>query len=104
MMEMADCTEIPGNVTNPLLKQLFEAADTVVMDQDSKYNYMKSILGEAEYEANLFDWKEEGLAEGKAEGRSEAARSIAAALLEKGVPTDLIASATGLSAEVIKEL
>lgn len=79
MMEMADCTEIPGNVTNPLLKQLFEAADTVVMDQDSKYNYMKSILGEA-------------------------ARSIAAALLEKGVPTDLIASATGLSAEVIKEL
>lgn len=70
-MEMADCKEIPGNLHDPLLERLFKAADTAKMKQDTKESYMKSILGEAEYEANLEDWKAEGRAEGLAEGKLE---------------------------------
>ena len=68
LMEMADCEEIPENLNDPLLVRLFKAADTARMKQDTKESYMKSILGEAEYEANLEDWKAEGLEEGLAEG------------------------------------
>ncbi len=54
------------------------------MKQDTKDSYMKSILGEAEYEANLEDWKEEGLAEGLA--------------------PELISSCTGLTVDEIEVL
>ena len=63
LMEMADCKDIPSNLDNPILEKLFKAADKEAMKQEEKENYMKSILGEAEYEANLYDWKKEGLEE-----------------------------------------
>ena len=84
LMEMADCTDIPDNLNAPLLERLFKAADTAKMKQDTKDSYMKSILGEAEYEANLEDWKEEGLEEGRAEGRAEGHAEGLAEGLEKG--------------------
>ena len=124
-MEMADCEDIPDNLNDPLLERLFKAADTAKMREDTKESYMKSILGEAEYEANLEDWKAEGLEEGRAEGREEGlaeglarglaegraeghaegraagskAKSyeIAAALKKAGIDTSIISSSTGLS-------
>ena len=45
---------------------------------------MKSILGEAEYEANLEDWKAEGLEEGRREGLAEGHREGRAEGLEEG--------------------
>ena len=71
LMEMADCKEIPDNLHDSLLERLFKAADTFSMKQDAKESYMKSIIGEAEYEANLEDWKAEGLEEGLKEGLKE---------------------------------
>ena len=68
LMEMADCEHIPDNLNDSLLEGMFKAADTGAMEKDKKENYMKSILGEAEYEANLYEWREEGLSEGRAEG------------------------------------
>ena len=65
---------------------------------------MKSILGEAEYEANLYDWKEEGLAEGRAEGKEEGIRQVAAKMKSLGIPLKQIADATGLPEESIEEL
>ena len=73
---------------------------------------MKSILGEAEYEANLEDWKEEGLAEGRAEGHAEGhaeglaegQRKVAKNMKAKGLAPELISSCTGLTVEEIKTL
>ena len=80
LMEMADCEDIPENLNDPLLERLFKAADTAKMKRDTKESYMKSIIGEAEYEANLEDWKAEGLEEGRVEGRAEGRKEG----LEKG--------------------
>ena len=66
---------------------------------------MKSILGEAEYEANLEDWKAEGLAEGLAEGRAEGRESskyeIARKMLSNNIDIETISRCTGLSVEEI---
>ena len=101
LMEMADCTDIPDNLNDPLLERLFKAADTAKMKQDTKDSYMKSILGEAEYEANLEDWKEEGLAEGRAEGHAEGLaegqRKVARKMKSEGLAPEIIAKCTGLS-------
>jgi len=71
-----------------LLEKLFKKASYQDMQKEDKDNYMKSIMGEADYEANLYDWREEGLAEGRAEG---------------SVPIDVIAKCTGLSKKEIEE-
>ena len=84
LMEMADCEDIPDNLNDSLLERLFKAADTAKMKQDTKESYMKSILGEAEYEANLEDWKAEGLEEGRREGLAEGHREGRAEGLEEG--------------------
>ena len=69
---------------------------------------MKSILGEAEYEANLYDWKKEGLEEGKAEGRvegiAESKKETARKLLLAGVDVSVISQCTGLEVENVLEL
>ena len=65
---------------------------------------MKSILGEAEYEANLYDWKEEGLAEGRAEGERMRALQDAARFKSAGVSTEVIATCTGLDINEINTL
>ena len=111
-MEMADCTDIPDNLNDPLLERLFKAADTARMKQDTKDSYMKSILGEAEYEANLEDWKEDGLAEGRAEGRAEGLekglvegqRKVARKMKAEGLAPEIISKFTGLSVTEIEDL
>ena len=124
LMEMADCDEIPDNLHDPLLERLFKAADTAAMGKDKLDNYMRSIIGEAEYEANLEDWKEEGLEEGRAigralgreegreegrqegreEGREEGIRKTALAMKGLGLAEDTICKATGLDVEVVRQL
>ena len=70
------------------------------MTQTDKENYMKAIIGEAEYEANLYDWKEEGRAEGAAENSREVARKMKA----EGIPAETITKCTGLTAEEVEAL
>ena len=117
LMEMADCEDIPDNLNDPLLERLFKAADTAKMKQDTKESYMKSILGEAEYEANLEDWKAEGIEEGRIEGRAEGLaegraegiaegiaenkKETARNLLHAGVDVSVIAQCTGLTEDQI---
>ena len=36
LMEMADCESVPANLTNPLLRRLFDAADTSTMEENVK--------------------------------------------------------------------
>lgn len=103
-MEMADCKEIPSNLHDPLLERIFKAADTARMKQDTKESYMKSILGEAEYEANLEDWKAEGLAEGRVEGSKSKSFEIATALKKAGISISVISSSTGLTEKEVLAL
>jgi len=74
------------------------------MKQDTKENYMRSILGEAEYEANLEDWKEEGLEEGRAEGRAEGKLEIIKSLLHSGMSLSELSRVSGILEEELKEL
>ena len=108
LMEMADCKEIPTNLGDPLLESLFRAADKEAMKPEEKENYMKSILGEAEYEANLYDWKKEGLEEGRAEGRAEGREKgkaeVARAMLGENLPYETICRVTGLTKAQVQDL
>ena len=97
LMEMADCEDIPNNLNDPLLERLFKAADTAKMREDTKESYMRSILGEAEYEANLEDWKTEGLEEGRKEGATASKHEVAGKMKDEGLSPELIAKCTGLS-------
>ena len=61
-MEMADCKEMPQNLDDDLLERFFKAADTSKMSDKKINDYMKSIIGEYDYDTNLEDAREEGLA------------------------------------------
>lgn len=110
LMEMADCDEIPTNLTNPLLKSMFLAADTFAMDNDMKENYKSSIMTEYDYEYHMYSAKEEGLAQGladgmaqgMAQGRAEKAKETASRLKAAGVSIETIASCTGLSVKDVE--
>ena len=120
MMEMADCDVIPGNLQDDLLERLFKAADTSKMDDMKKSEYMKSIIGEYDYDVNLEDardqgWeqglaegREKGLAEGRAEGLAEGgakrAIEVAGNLRRMGLDTADIAKATGLGEAEVEAL
>ena len=123
-MEMADCDVIPGNLQDELLERFFKAADTSKMDDKKKSEYMKSIIGEYDYDVNLEDahdegWeqgliegrekglaegREEGRAEGRAEGAHQAAIDNARKFKAAGVSTDIIANCTGLSESEVESL
>ena len=96
----------------------------IFMREDTKESYMRSILGEAEYEANLEDWKTEGLEEGRKqglakgleegreegrkEGRKEGAtaskREVAGKMKDEGLSPDIIAKCTSLSIAEVQAL
>ena len=103
-MEMADCDEVPKNLTNPLLKRLFYAADTKAMEEKTKENYWSSIMSEADYEYHMFGARKEGLAEGRAEGRKMEKLEIASHMKRIGIPSEQIADCTGLPEEDILAL
>jgi len=133
LMEMADCSEMPENLGDPILESLFRAADTSKMEVQMKENYMKSIIGETDYEAGLEDAREEGwemghedgmekglkegrqkgleeglkegLEKGLEKGREEGKLSIAKAMIATGKYSSTeISEVTGLSEKKIKEI
>ena len=87
LMEMADCKGVPENLSDPLLEDIFKAADTFGMSMSEQEEYFKSIIGEYEYYATLegaceaareeareearAEGREKGLAEGREEGLAE---------------------------------
>ncbi|MBQ0006325.1 MAG: hypothetical protein KBS57_02850, partial [Alistipes sp.] len=107
-------------LNDSLLERLFKAADTAKMREDTKESYMKSIIGEAEYEANLEDWKAEGLEEGRKEGlakglaeglaegltkgATENRHEVARKMKDEGLAPEIIAKCTGISVAEAKVL
>ena len=56
------------------------------------------------HEKGLAEGHEKGLAEGLAEGRLQEKKAIALILKQSGTPIEIIAQATGLTAEEIQKL
>ena len=69
LMEMADCDEVPDNLDDEVLEALFKTGYIQTMEPDVKNNYMLSVMGQFEYDAYLYEARQEGLAEGIAEGK-----------------------------------
>ncbi|TGX82513.1 Rpn family recombination-promoting nuclease/putative transposase [Palleniella muris] len=112
--------DIPDNATAPGLSEAREIMRYDKMSAVEKCDYdhhLKEILilrgqvdhavGEARLEARaeaLIEGRAEGRAEGLMEGREEEKRSTILRMQEAGASLDMIAIATGLSAEDIKRL
>ena len=59
---MADCDEVPDNLDNEVLEALFKTGYIQTMEPDVKNNYMLSVMGEFEYDAYLYEARQEGFA------------------------------------------
>ena len=124
LMEMADCQSMPDNLGDPVLEDVFKAADRLRMSMEEKENYMMSVLGEFEYYANieeareaareegLEEGREQGLEEGREEGRekgleegiNQSRREVAKNMKAAGIALGTIAECTGLEIEMVKAL
>ena len=62
LMEMADCDEVPDNLDNEVLEAMFKTGYIQTMEPDVKNNYMLSVMGEFEYDAYLYEARQEGFA------------------------------------------
>ncbi|MCQ2134409.1 MAG: hypothetical protein MJY88_05525 [Bacteroidales bacterium] len=61
-------------------------------------------MTERDYQHDMYYSREEGRAEGRAEGLAEARSEVARNCKALGIPVEVIAKATGLSAEEVAEL
>lgn len=107
LMEMADCDEVPDNLDNEVLEAMFRTGYIQTMEPDVKNNYMLSVMGEFEYDAYLYEARQEGkaegraegraegISEGKAEGRKEAIDEIVQSMMANGISPELISKVTG---------
>ena len=120
LMEMADCDEIPVNITHPLLRRIFEAADIKHMEDNTKENYRSAIMSEADYEYLMdgarkeglsagfeegrAEGREEGRAQGREEGRAEGVQDTARKMKAAAIGVAVISECTGLSPEEVQSL
>lgn len=80
---------------------MFKAADMKTMDTTRKSDYMKSILGEVEYEAQLHDWREEGREEERLKN-AKAMEKIVGKLKEMDLSMDEISDVTGIPVDSLQ--
>ena len=88
--------------------EIFEAARSNRLREDEKIAYSQSLEKLRDTQAGIRfaadRAREEGRAEGEAKGRAEGVASVAVNLLRQGMDIEIIANATGLSVERIREL
>lgn len=83
---------------------LYRASEIAQFDETKKLIYDTEMMTERDYQHDMYYSREEGRAEGRAEGQTEAKMEMAKNFKVLGVPIDIIAKATGLSAEEVAEL
>lgn len=83
-----------------------EEQKMIDMEQMRKWDEyaIRSYAIKSGREEGLAEGLAEGRAEGRTEGRKEASREIAKAFLDKGIPLDVVSSATGLPIEELQKL
>ena len=96
--------------------EIFEAARSNRLREDEKIAYSQSLEKLRDTQAGIrfaadmareegrAEGEAKGRAEGEAKGRAEGVASVAVNLLRQGMDIEIIANATGLSVESIREL
>jgi predicted transposase/invertase (TIGR01784 family) len=99
-----------------VFKKFFEVAEIAAFSETERYDYEENLKNYNDWFSVMNTAKNEGIAEGRAEGRAEglaegraegeavAKQEMAKSLKSQGVPTDVIAKASGLTAEEIERL
>lgn len=93
-------TALPFQSQQPIFEKVGGISELVHMSEEERVKYNISL---DTYRTNLSVMKNER-AEGRAEGRAEEKIAIAKSLKELGIPTDQIATATGLTMVEIENL
>ena len=102
----------PSGLTEAVFKKFFEVAEIAAFSETERYDYEENLKNYNDWFSVMNTAKNEGIAEGRAEGRAEglaegealAKQEMAKSLKSQGVPTDVIAKASGLTAEEIERL
>ena len=101
-------SEIPSSATAPGLVEARERLRVEMLDENERRNY-DNMMENLRYQKSVIETgraegRAEGRVEGHAEGRAEGIRATAAKMKSMGLGEDVIAVATGLSAEEIRGL
>jgi len=120
LRHMHEMTEIPKELDEPLFRRLFFLAEINKFTAEEFEQYAKSLDNMGDYQniintaaeeaeirghmRGLEQGREEGREEGREQGRQEANTEAARKFKLLGVDVDIIAKATGLAIEEIKEL
>ena len=96
--------EIPEDATAPGLTEAREKLKLDRLSKDELRAYYRHLDNIVILRDNIYTEREEGRAEGRAEGREEEKLDNARNLKVLGVSAEIIAKATGLPLEKVKEL
>ena len=98
----------PAELQDEIFRRLFEACDIPRFSEEKRIKYDKDMYDERRYNGELSAARKEGLKtgreEGREEGRREARLESALKLKELGVAVEIIAQATGLQPDELKDL
>ena len=94
----------PELLEEPETKAAVRCLEEHSFTRDELDRYDRVIDSIATEKTLLAGSREDGRAEGRAEGRTEGAREIALAMLDQGLPVEMVAKCSGLAVEEVREL
>ena len=89
---------------NKSIEKVVEDLDEMSGNEAERWEAFKRRYAEWEYNYNMAQSKNEGIAEGEAKGKAERNKEIAKKMKEKGTDIKFIIEVTGLSKEEIDKL
>lgn len=104
LKNMQRLMERPAALQERVFKKLFEAAEIAKYTPEERKEYEQSQRAYNDIKIAVDTAKKEGRAEGRAEGERKNAIKTATAMKNDGMPTNIIAKYTGMTAEEIERL
>ena len=104
LKNLPDLKQIPSIMKEKVFKKAFRTAELAAMPEEERELYEHDLHDYWTYLATLETAENKGMAKGRAEGEAQKALAIARNLKREGLDEALIAKATGLSLEEIKQL
>lgn len=105
---MPELQDIPAELANEPFTHAFEIAKEAALSPQERLLYEASLKSARDAYAEIMSARQKGLEEGRQEGRQEGRheekQEIARAMRAMGLPTAVIAQATGLTATEIERL
>ena len=92
--------EMPPKYLGSGLEKMFEICKFAAMKGFAQKEYIQAFMADLDLRSQRRTAREEG----REEGRAQSAKEIALSLKTQGIPADVIATATGLTAEQIEAL